>query len=63
MQIKSRTSYSYNKNVNFPIIKIDNNKINKTSFTKVLDIHLNQKLNFINHITEMSIQVAKSIGI
>ena len=53
--------FSYNKIVNFPIflIKIGNNKINETSVTKFLGIHLEKKLNFVNHITEMSIKVAK----
>ena len=55
--------FSYNKNVNFPIIKITINKINKTSVTKFLDVHLDIKLNFVNQITEMSIKVAKSIGL
>ena len=55
--------FSYNENVNFPIIKIGNNKINETSVTKFLGIHLYTKLNFVNLITEMSIKVAKSIGL
>ena len=54
---------SYNKNVNFPIIRINNNTINETSVTKVLGIHLDKKFNFVNHITEMSIKVVKSIGL
>ena len=32
--------FSYNKYVNFPIIKIGKNKMNETSVTKFLDIHL-----------------------
>ena len=40
--------FSYNKNVNFPIIKIGNNKINETSVPKYSVIHLDKKLNFIN---------------
>ena len=55
--------FSYNKKVNFPIIKIGNNKINETSVTKFLGIHLDKKINFVNHITEMSMKVAKSIGL
>ena len=47
--------FSYNKNVNFPDISVSNNKINETSVTKFLCIHLDKKLNFVNHITEMSI--------
>ena len=35
-------------------------KINETSITKFLGIHLDKKLNF--HITEMSIKIAKAIG-
>ena len=54
--------FSYNKNENLPIIKIGNNKIYETSVTKFLGIHLDQQLNFVNHATEMSIKVAKSIG-
>ena len=51
---------SYNKNVNFPHISVCNNTINETSITKFLGIHLDKKLNFVNHITEMS---TKSIGL
>ena len=38
--------FSNNKNVNFPIIKIGNNKINETSLTKFLGIHLDKKIEF-----------------
>ena len=38
--------FSYNKNVNFKIIKIGNNKINGTSVTKYLVIHRDKKLIF-----------------
>ena len=55
--------FSYNKNINFPIIKIGNNKFNETSVTKFLVIHLDKKLNFVNHKTEISINVATSIGL
>ena len=55
--------FSYNKTVNFPDISVDNNTINETSVTKFLGIHLDKKLNFVNHITEMSIKGAKSIGL
>ena len=54
--------FSYNKNLNFPVIKIDNNKRNKISVAKFLGIHLDKKLNFVNNITEISTKVAKSIG-
>ena len=53
--------YSYGKDVNFPVISRCNNTINETSVTKFLGIHLDKKLNFVNHITEMSMKVAKSI--
>ena len=43
---------SYGKDVNFPDISEGNNTINETSVTKFLGIHLDGKLNFINHITE-----------
>ena len=55
--------FSYNKNVNFPDNNVGNNKINETSVTKFLGIHLDKELNFVNHITEMSMKVAKSIGL
>ena len=42
---------------------IGNNTINETSATKFLGIHLDKKLNFVKHITEMSMKVAKSIGL
>ena len=54
---------SYGKDVNFPDISLGNNTINETSVTKFLGIHLDKKLNFVNHITEMSMKVAKSIGL
>ena len=38
-----------------------NNKINETSVTKYLCMHLDKKFNFVNHVTEMFIKVAKSI--
>ena len=55
--------FSYNKNVNFPDNFPGNNIINETSVTKFLGIHLDKKLNFVNHITEMSMKVAKPIGL
>ena len=55
--------FSYNKNINFPDISAGNNTINETYITKFLGIHLEKKLNFVNHITEMSMKVAKSIGL
>ena len=55
--------FSHNKNVNFPDISVGNNTINETSVTKFLGIHLDKKLNFVNHITEISMKVAKSIGL
>ena len=54
--------FSYNVNVNFPFVKIGNNKINEISVSKFVGIHLDKKLNFVNHITEMLIKVVKSIG-
>ena len=55
--------FSYNKNANFPDISVGNNTINETSVTKVLGIHLDKKLHFVIHITEMSMKVAESIGL
>ena len=34
-------------------MSIGNNTMNETSVTKFLGIHLDKKLNFVNHITEM----------
>ena len=55
--------FSYNKIINFSDIRVGNNKINETSIIKFLGIHLDKKRNFVNHITEMSMKVAKSIGL
>ena len=48
---------------NFLIIKTDNHEMNETSVIKFLGTHLYKKINFVNHITEISIKVAKSIGL
>ena len=55
--------FSYNKKLYFSDISVGNNTINETSVTKFLGIHLDKKLHFVNHITEMSMKVAKSIGL
>ena len=55
--------FSYGKYINFPDISVGNNTINETSVTKLLGIHIDKKLNFVNHITEMSMKVTKSIGL
>ena len=55
--------FSYNKNVNLTDISVGNDTINETSVTKFLGIHLDEKLNFVHHITEISMKVAKSIGL
>ena len=55
--------FSYNNSVKLPDISVGNNKINETSVCKFLGIHLDKKLNFVNHITEMSRKVTKSIGL
>ena len=55
--------FSYHKTVNFPDISVGNNTINETSVTKFFGIHLDKKINFVNHITEMSMKVEKSIGL
>ena len=49
--------FSY-ENTNFPDISVGNNTINKTSVTKFLGIHIDKKLHFVKHITEMSMKVA-----
>ena len=49
--------FSYNKNVNFPDISVGNNTINEISVTKFLGVHIDKKLNFVNHITEMSMKL------
>ena len=62
MQIKPRYMlFSYNKNASFPDIRVGNNKIIEISVTKFFGIHLDKKLNFVNHITEISMKVANSI--
>ena len=53
--------FSYGKDVNFPDISVGNNTINETSVSKFLGIHFDKKNNFVSHITEMSMKVAKSI--
>ena len=53
--------FSYNKNINFSIIKICNNNIDETSITEFLGIHHDKKWNFVNHIAEISMKIAKSI--
>ena len=55
--------FSYDKNLNFPDISVANNTINETSVTKFLGIHLDNNLNFVNHITEISMKIAKLIGL
>ena len=55
--------FSYNKNVNFQDICVGNNTMNETCVTKFLGIHIDKKLNFVNHVTDMSMRVAKSIGL
>ena len=55
--------FSHNKNFNFQDIRVGNNKMNETCVTKFLGIDHDKKFNFVNHITEMSIKVAKSIGL
>ena len=55
--------FSYNKSVNFPDINVGNNTINETSVTKFLGLHLDKKSNFVNHITDVTMKVAKSIGL
>ena len=42
--------FSYGKDINFPYISLGNNTVNETSVTKFLGIHLDKKLNFVNHI-------------
>ena len=55
--------FSYYKNVTFPDISVGNNTINETFVTKFWGIHIDKQLNFVNNITEMSMKVAKSIGL
>ena len=63
MQIKPSTFLLWLRCKIFPDISLGKNTINETSVTKFLGIHLDKKLNFVNHITEMSMKVAKSIGL
>ena len=53
--------FSYNRNINLLIIKIGKNKINETCVAKFLGIHLDKKLNFVNHKTEMSMKVESQL--
>ena len=55
--------FSCSKDVHFSDISVGNNTTNETYVTNFLGIHLDKKLNFVNHITEMSMKVAKSIGL
>ena len=55
--------FSYNKNVNFSDIRVGSNKINETFITNFLCIHLDKKIYFVNHVIEMCMKVAKSIGL
>ena len=55
--------FSHNKNIHFPLIKIFNTTIEKTSVIKFVGIHLEKRLNFKIHITEVALKVAKSIGL
>ena len=57
--------FSYGKDLNFLDISVGNNTINETSVSKFLGILyiLIKNVNFVNHITEMSMKVAKSIGL
>ena len=54
--------FSYNENIHFPLIKIGNNAIGEASDTKCLGIHLDERLNFKNHVAQVSLKVSKSIG-
>ena len=49
--------FSYGKDVNFPDISVGNKRINETSVTKFLGIHLDKKLNFVNHIIIITITI------
>ena len=63
MQMKPSTCCSLMVKMQISLISvyIGNNTRNGTSVTKFLGIHLDKKLNFVNHITEMSMKVVKSI--
>ena len=51
------------KKIHFPLNKMRNNTIGKTSITKFLGMHLDKILNLKNHIMEVSLKVSKSIGL
>ena len=55
--------FSFYENSNFPTIKIGNNEINEASVTIFLGIHLDKQRKFVNHKTEMSMKIAKSIAL
>ena len=45
------------------MISVQAPTIHETSITHFLGIYLDKKLNFVNHVTEMPIKVAQSIGL
>ena len=63
---EDKTKYmllSYNKDIKLPTIKIGKNKIQRTSVTKFLGIHLDQNLTFKTHINEISRKTSKTAGL
>ena len=55
--------FSYSKNITLPEIKIGNNTILQTDFTKFLGIYIDTHLTFKHHISEISKKMSKSLGL
>ena len=55
--------FSYNKNINLPLIKTDNHKIQEDETMKFLAIYFYNKLKFNNHKNHITTKLSKSIDI
>ena len=55
--------FSYNKNINLPLIQIGNHKIHEAETMKCLSIYFDNKLKFNKNINHRTSKQSKSIGI
>ena len=55
--------FSYNININLPLVKIDNHKICETKTMKFFGIYFDSKLKFNMHINHITTKLSKSTGI
>ena len=55
--------FSYKKSIELPTIKIGENDIQQTQYTKFLGVLFDQHLTFNEHINYVSAKISKSIGI